>query len=220
MDPMEGAYGIELTLLEKATKSRQPISCTLELSPLCNMNCDMCYVRLTPAELEAKGRLRTPEEWLSLGREMQKAGVLLMLLTGGEPLLYPGFKEVYLGLRKMGMILRVNTNATMLDEEWADFFAANKPRQLSITLYGADDDAYTNLCHHPGGFEKVTRAIRMLRERDVPLQVTCSVTKTNRPDLERVAAFAKEMGVPLRVDTYMMPAVRERSLPFSEIPAH
>ena len=48
---------------------------------------------------------------------------------GGEPLLVPGFKELYLALKAEGMVLTLNTNGTLLDEQWADFFARHKPRQ-------------------------------------------------------------------------------------------
>ena len=73
---------------------------------------------------------------------------------GGEPLLVPGFKELYLALKAEGMVLTLNTNGTLLDEQWADFFARHKPRRVNITLYGADDAAYETLCRCPGGFGK------------------------------------------------------------------
>ena len=130
--------------------STAAINGSLELLPLCNMNCDMCYVRLSARETEAKGGLHTADEWIGLGREMQKAGVLFLLLTGGEPLLFPDFQKLYVELRQMGMILTVNTNGTLLDEGWADFFGRYKPRRINITLYGADDSAYEKLCHYPG----------------------------------------------------------------------
>ena len=41
---------------------------------------------------------------------------------GGEPLLVPGFKELYLALKAEGMVLTLNTNGTLLDEPWADLF--------------------------------------------------------------------------------------------------
>lgn len=56
-----------------------------------------------------------------------KAGTLFLLLTGGEPLLFPDFKTLYLELRNMGMILTINTNGTLLGESWADFFAEYRP---------------------------------------------------------------------------------------------
>ena len=43
---------------------------------------------------------------------MARAGVLFLLLTGGEPLLVPGFKELYLALKAEGMVLTLNTNGT------------------------------------------------------------------------------------------------------------
>ena len=117
MDPMQMEPNtMEKRMLRRASAAQRPINGSLELLPLCNMNCDMCYVRLSAGETEAKGGLRMADEWISLGRQMQKAGVLFLLLTGGEPLLFPDFQKLYVELRQMGMILTVNTNGTLLDE--------------------------------------------------------------------------------------------------------
>ena len=211
----DSATTIERALLSNARKKHIPANGSIELLPLCNMNCDMCYVRLSREEMERQGRLRTAEEWLEIGRQMQKAGVLFLLLTGGEPLLYPGFKELYLGLKQLGFILSINTNGTLIDEEWADFFAAHKPRRINITLYGVNGTTYANLCHYPGGFEKVTRAIRLLRERKIDVKIGGSLAKSNREDLLPLLSLGKELDAPVRVDTYMMPAARERTQPFA-----
>lgn len=216
MEPMEDASTIEQRMLNRAKAKKVPINGSIELLPLCNMNCDMCYVRLSPAEMEKQGRLRTLEEWLQLAEEMVKEGVLFLLLTGGEPLLYPQFKELYLALKQMGMILTINTNGTLIDEEWADFFAKNKPRRINITLYGADDETYATLCHYPKGYTKTIRGIRLLRERGVDVKIGNSVAKHNRKDLEQIHAIGDELQVPVRTDTYMVPGVRERNRPYNE----
>lgn len=215
MEPMEDVSTMERMLLEKAKKTRMPINGSLELLPLCNMNCDMCYVRLSREEMEAQGRLRTLQEWVGIGEQMQKAGVLFLILTGGEPLLYPDFKELYLKLQDLGMILTINTNGTLIDEEMAVFFGKNKPRRINITLYGSDEEAYKNLCHYPGGFAKVIRGIRLLREQGVDVKIGGSITKVNREDVERLIAIGEALDVPVRIDTYMMPAVRERNKPYN-----
>lgn len=214
MEAIEAATTIERILIEKAKMSRTPINGSIELLPLCNMNCDMCYVRLDKKEQEAKGRIRSVDEWLKIGEDMAKAGVLFLLLTGGEPLMYPGFKELYIGLKKLGLIITINTNGTLINEEWADFFKENKPRRINITLYGGDDRAYEELCHYKGGFEKVISGIRLLRERDVDVKLSVSVTKANCSDLDKIYAIAKELDVPARADAYMMAATRERDNPF------
>lgn len=214
MNYMDDASAFEISLIQKARRQHIPVTGALELLPLCNMNCDMCYVRLSPKEMRRAGRLRTTEEWLSLAEELRQSGVLFLLLTGGEPLLFPDFKKLYLGLRSLGMILTINTNGTLLDESWADFFAEHKPRRINITLYGADAASYDRLCHYPQGFDQTVRAIRLLRERNVDVKISCSVTKKNPHDFPKIFALGEKLGVPVHADHYMMPAVRERSLPF------
>ena len=215
MELLEGATTVERMLLDQAKRTRTPANGSIELLPLCNMNCDMCYVRLSKKEMEAKGRLRTADEWLEVGRQMKDAGVLFLLLTGGEPVLYPDFRRLYLELRKMGMIITINTNGTLIDEDLAEFFGKYKPRRVNITLYGADEDAYTNLCHYPGGYEKTLQGIRLLRENDVDVKVSSSLAQSNKSDLDRLLDIGETLGIPVWVDTYMMPATRERDLPYN-----
>ena len=185
MNPMEDALYVEKRLINKAKLNKSPINGSIELLPLCNMNCDMCYVRLSKKEMDQKGRMRTAKEWLEVAKEMQKAGTLFLLLTGGEPFLYPEFKEVYLGLKDLGFVLTINTNGTLIDEDMAQFLGKHRPRRVNITLYGADERAYTELCHYPGGFEKTMNAIKFLRKYNVDVKVASSLTKANAPDMDR-----------------------------------
>ena len=54
MEPMEGATTVERMLLDRAKRTRTPANGSIELLPLCNMNCDMCYVRLSREEMEKR----------------------------------------------------------------------------------------------------------------------------------------------------------------------
>lgn len=215
MELMQYDTTMERALMSQASQNRVPINGSIELLPLCNMNCDMCYVRLSRKEMEAQGHLRTANEWLEVAQQMQKAGVLFLLLTGGEPFLYPEFRELYIGLQKMGFILTINTNGTLIDEELARFLGDHKPRRVNITLYGADENAYTNLCHYPGGFAKTIRAIKLLQQNNVDVKIGGSLTRANQNDIERIIEIGEELSVPVRIDTYMMPATRERTLPYN-----
>lgn len=215
MEPLEGATTIERMLLDQAKRTRTPANGSIELLPLCNMNCDMCYVRLSREEMEKLGRLRTADEWLEIGRQMKEAGVLFLLLTGGEPFLYPEFRRLYLELRKMGMIITINTNGTLIDEDLAQFFGKYKPRRVNITLYGTDEETYVNLCHYPGGYEKTLRGIRLLRKYGVDVKVGGSLARANKDDLDKLLDVQEKLDIPVRVDTYMMPATRERNLPYN-----
>lgn len=161
--------------------------------------------------MEQVGRLRTIEEWTKTAEDMMKAGTLFVLLTGGEPLLYPHFRELYQKLRELGMIITINTNGTLIDEAWADFFAENKPRRINITLYGASNETYERLCHYPGGFDKAVNGIRLLRERNIDVKVNGSLAKANVDDRMKIIELGESLDAPVRIDTYMYPSVRERN---------
>lgn len=216
MDPIQDSDSLEYKLRQKASLNQIPINGSIELLPLCNMNCDMCYVRLSKEEMDAQGVLRTWEEWLEIGKQMKEAGTIFLLLTGGEPLLYPDFHKLYMGLRELGMILTVNTNGTMIDEDWARFFGENKPRRINITLYGTDEHTYRDLCHFPGGFERTIKAIRLLQQQGVDIRLGSSLARNNQDDMDGIIKIGDELGVPVRIDTYMMPAQRERHLPYKK----
>lgn len=215
MESIEYQEGVEHFLCEKATINHIPISGILELTPLCNMQCEMCYVRLSPEEMKKRGYLRSKDEWIALGKEMCNAGTIFVSLTGGEPLLYPDFREVYMALKKMGMILTINTNGTLLDEDWADFFAKYLPRRINITLYGKDKYTYKELCHYPEGFQRALKAIKLLQNRNIDVKINGSITSSNVEDIEELFSVVNQMGTVWKFDTYMYPASRERSLSFN-----
>lgn len=208
--------GFERSLLEQCAAKQVPISAALELLPLCNLKCKMCYARLSAEEMARIGRLRTAQEWLSLAKEMKDEGVLFVLLTGGEPLLYQPFREVYLGLQRMGMLVTINTNGTLLDEQWADFFAQNPPRSIHVTLYGADAQTYGSLCGRPDCFEKTIHAMKLLKERNVSVRVNINAVKTNAASLQEMLEICKELDTLATVDTYMLPSKQEQGLPVEQ----
>lgn len=66
---------LERQLIARAAALRRPVSGSLELTPLCNMNCRMCYVRLSPRQARAAGALRTGQQWAERAHPMARAGL-------------------------------------------------------------------------------------------------------------------------------------------------
>lgn len=195
----------ERMLIARAYQEKMPLSGSLELTPLCTMDCDMCYVKMKKKEQEREGKILDAKEWLEIAQQLKEAGTLFILLTGGEPLLHPQFKEIYLGLKKLGMIVTLNTNGTLIDEAWADFFFQNPPRRINISLYGGSKETYEQVCHYPQGFERTVRSIRLLKERNIDVKMNGSLIKENERDLEAIVEMAKHLDVAINVDTYMYP---------------
>jgi len=199
---------VEEALVLRATRAEVPLNGTFELTPICNMKCKMCYARLEPQVVREAGGLVGGKEWLKVAKEAAEAGTLFVLLTGGEPLLHPDFKEIYLGLQQMGMIVSVNTNGTLLNEEWADFFSRHMPRKINITLYGASPDTYEKVCGYGEGYEKTLHAIRLLTERGVAVKMNGTLISDNAHEYELMEKMAEDLGVYLKVDSYIFPYAR------------
>ena len=72
---------------------------------------------MTKQKQEAIGHLRTAKEWLALAEEAKKQGMVYLLLTGGEPFLRPDFREILSGLNKIGLLISINSNGTLIAED-------------------------------------------------------------------------------------------------------
>lgn len=196
-------------MFQKAGKLGLPFSGTFELTPMCNFSCRMCYVHKTAEEVRSGKRpLRTLEQWLEMAREARDAGMLYLLLTGGEPLLWHGFWELYEELAQMGLVVSINTNGSLINDEAIRRFMEHPPRRINITLYGASDPTYERLCRVKNMFSVVDHSIRKLKEAGIQVKLNCSLTPFNVCDLEEMVAYAKEQELILDTTTYMFPPLR------------
>lgn len=195
-------------LYDRAGAQGIPLGGTFELTPICNMNCRMCYIRMNEEQMKEKGELRTVEQWLALAKEAKDAGMLFLLITGGEPLLYPGFRELFVELKKLGLFVSINTNATMIDEDTVEFFKKYLPYRINITLYGGSSDAYKRLCRYESGYDKVINAIRMLKEAKLSVKINCSITSENVSDAASILSVAKDFSTACSLGCYMFPPTR------------
>ena len=71
-------------LMEKSRMAGIPSAATFELTPFCNFNCNMCYIRLSPKQAKKQGKLLTTDQWLQIADETKRLGVIGIELTGGE----------------------------------------------------------------------------------------------------------------------------------------
>ena len=207
---MEGKTSAQIkrVLTIKCAKAGVPVTGTFELTPRCNLSCRMCYVRLTPKEMEPIGRERTAAEWLSLAQEAKEAGLVFLLLTGGEPTLREDFIEIYEGLSQMGLSISINTNGTMFTPELKELFHRCPPAQVNITLYGTSEEDYYNLCGNSKAYDHVMDAIEWLREENILLHLNVTMTPSNISKWQEFEVFAKNRNLELRMSTYCFPPVR------------
>ena len=96
----------------KGIREGIPVSGTFELTQRCNFGCEMCYVH----DCTQKTDPLSAEDWISLAKQARDAGTVFLLLTGGEPLIRDDFEEIYRALAKMGFLISINTNGSLLEK--------------------------------------------------------------------------------------------------------
>lgn len=189
----------------RARMHGQVYSGGFELTPLCNLDCKMCYVHLTKGQMEREANLLTVQQWISIMGQAVDAGMMHADLTGGECLSYPGFKDVYLYLRSRGVEVSVLTNGQLITEEMADFFAQYPPSVIQITVYGSDEDAYEAVTGRRA-FGDVKAAIERLKRRNIRLFLAVTPNRYMQEDTHALMEFLRSLDVRYGIGTGSLPA--------------
>lgn len=186
------SYGKFARYLEaKARKMNVPLYGQFELTPLCNLNCKMCYVHRTEDQMAGLSPLPAAA-WKDLMAQAFSAGMFEATLTGGECLTYPGFDELYLYLQSLGVQTTVMTNGVLLNEERLRFFKEHPPALLQVTLYGPHEDAYQRVTGHRV-FQTVTENLRAARELGLPLSVSVTPNRHLGEDVFETVRLAHSL---------------------------
>lgn len=187
----------ELSLSKQAgknwKKNRIPTSGSFELTPRCTLDCKMCYVHLTKDQMAFDSELTT-EEWINIIDDAVENGLLFAVVTGGECMLHPGFREIYLHLLEKHVMITLNSNATLINDEWIEFFKAYRPAKFQVSIYGNTEDGYEKIT----GFrmcEKVKNNVLKLKEAGINIQVAITCCKYNYDEALDIVRFCNEHSI-------------------------
>lgn len=192
-------------LYKSAKLNRVPIIGQFELTARCNLHCRMCYVCKPPNDKEAIQRERTAAEWISLAKEAREAGMLYLLLTGGEVFLRKDFMEIYSELARMGFNIEIYTNATMITPDIARTLARIPPSKIGVTIYGASPETYEKVCGNANGFNLAMRGIDLLLSEGITIWLKTTVIKGNVDDFDKIAEYADKRGIEFGTVNYISP---------------
>ena len=189
---------IEMTSRKKAI----PLHGCFELTPLCNLECKMCYVRLKETEFKTD-KLISVNEWKGIIKEAHNAGMMYSTLTGGECLTYPGFEEVYLFLHSIGSVPCVLTNGLLLDKERIDFFKRFPPYHIQVTLYGSSNDAYEKVTGRRV-FDDVYHNLEMVKEAQLKVSLAITPSSYMEDDFSSLINVAEALSIPFGINANLV----------------
>ncbi|HHT9135922.1 MAG TPA: radical SAM protein [Candidatus Wunengus sp. YC60] len=182
----------QFSLWDKLRDKRVPLSFDIEVTARCDNDCRHCYINLPEGDKAARERELTVAEIGDIAEQAAKLGAMWCLITGGEPLIRPDFPEIYLMLRRKGLLVSVFTNATMINEGHVALFRKYPPRDVEVTVYGVTRKTYERVTRKPGSFGMFMNGLNMLMNNGVRVRLKAIAIRSNLAEQGAIAAFCRE----------------------------
>jgi len=155
----------------------------VQLTSRCNLACRHCYLGpAKPADLE-------PRRLYSVLDELDAMQGLRVLLSGGEPLLYPAFPELNERVLDYGFRSVLLTNGILLDQTLARGLRVPEV-QISLDGMSAGHEALRGR----GSFARAVKAARAVVEAGLDLSLATMVHRANLEEFDALEALVRELG--------------------------
>lgn len=166
----------------------------IELTERCNNDCVHCSINLPAGDDEAKRRESTTAEIKNILAEAASLGCLSVRFTGGEPLLREDFEETYMAARKLGLRVRIFTNATLVTPRLAAVLKKVPPlEKMEVSVYGMTSETSEKVTGNPGAYEASRRGIGLLSGHGIPFVLKGVVVPDTKGEMDRFEAWAREL---------------------------
>ncbi len=117
-----------------------------------------------------------------------------MRFTGGEPLVRDDFTELYLCARRLGLKVKLFTNARRITPEIAALFARIPAlEKIEITVYGMQAASYDSVACVPGAYQEFRQGVQNLLDQGVPFILKGALLPQNRHEMAALDAWAMSL---------------------------
>ncbi len=128
---------------------------------------------------------------MSIADQAVNMGALWCTITGGEPLLRDDFKDIYIGLKKKGLLVSVFTNACLISQEHVDLFRRYPPEDMEVTVYGVTKETYEAVTRVPGSFRAFMKGLGLLQDGGLKVRLKAMALRSNVHELPLIAEFCR-----------------------------
>jgi MoaA/NifB/PqqE/SkfB family radical SAM enzyme len=191
--------------VEAKEKIIVPMTFLIDPTSACNLKCTGCW-----AGAYAKHDELEPELMDRILNEAKELGIYSIVMSGGEPFLYPHLLD--LAAKHNEMTFMIYTNGTRIDDAMADRLREVGNIAPAVSLEGWEEQ--TDARRGKGVFNQVTAAMRRLRERGIFFGASLTITSQN---LELITSdpfidFLIDQGVKFLWSFHYIPVGRQPNL--------
>ncbi len=172
-------------LLAKILNQRIPFQVHIRLLEQCNKSCSYCV-----GDYPIKGQKPlTTKQLLEVIDGFIRLGTKRFTLFGGEPLLFEDIGKIVRQIKKHKVNCSIITNGSLIDKH---IVLLENLDLLTISLDGNKQchDAYRG----EGSYDEVIHAIEVARNKGIPVQLLCTITRLTDPKLSHLIEVAQRYG--------------------------
>ncbi len=199
--------GVSLFGYKKPLIFSSPISVVLELTRLCNLNCNYCYVNTFGNEIN-KSKINldlSTEKWLKAIGTLKEAGVASLVFSGGEPLLRDDLFIIADYANKLDFATSLATNGTLIDKEMAKHIKESRINYVEISVFSSKEE--TNDAHRKkNSFKKSINAVRFCKEQGLTVGLSLTLTSLVKDEVQNFLELAKNTGADLCIFLNYVPS--------------
>ncbi|PXV93719.1 radical SAM protein with 4Fe4S-binding SPASM domain [Lachnotalea glycerini] len=169
---------------------------------ICNLNCQFCY-----SDANAKGIKNIDyHEVLEFLKELPKEHRKKVIISGGEPFLYPNLLPLVSGLKELEFTVNIITNGTVGREIYPDIIPRIDLLQVSVDGTKEEINQKTRGNH---SLEKTLESIKYAKELGVKeIYISFTATKYNVCDLPSFPEFLYDNRISHMHVTKLLPVGR------------
>lgn len=170
----------------------------------CNFRCEHCCT--TQLQRNKRKRHFTILDARELSRQADEMGLAQVVITGGEPLVFPDLDELIAALDPEKFYLVADTNGWLLDEKRARHLKSVGLDKIQLSLDSLDPREHDAFRRAPGSHERVLRALDASLAAELNTIIATVVTRqrVRSEEFLEFLEFAKSKGVGVFV-TYAKP---------------
>lgn len=157
----------------------------------CNLSCRHCYANSFNKDFEGELNL---DACLKNVKDLKKAKVPAVILSGGEPLLHPHVFDIAKAVKAEGFYLALSSNGILITEE-----VAKKLKEIDFNYVGVSLDGIGPVHDHIrgeiGAFDNSVEGIKQGVANDLKMGLRTTLTNTNFHQIGDMLDLCLKLGV-------------------------
>jgi MoaA/NifB/PqqE/SkfB family radical SAM enzyme len=141
----------------------------------CNFRCQHCSVK--PFQGKKTGRCFTPDDVRELSRQADAMGLAHIVITGGEPLVFPDFDQIVEAIDPPKFYITSDTNGWFLDDERAKHLKSIGVDKIQLSLDSLDAGEHDDFRRKKESHSRAIRAIDAAQKAGLNIIVQTVVAK-------------------------------------------